>query len=74
MPFVAAKHSLLLVDIEMRVVSGGHESLALIWVTEVPVPDAIDDSKDLGVFPISKHISFGDTTLVRPATRAPSPP
>ena len=59
---------MLLVDIETRAVTGGHESLALVWAAEVPVPYAIDDSKDLGFFPISRHISLGATTLGGSAT------
>ena len=53
-------------DIEARVVVGGHTRLADVWVAEVPVPNAIHDSKDLVFFPLSRHISLGAVTLEGP--------
>ena len=60
--FVAAKGSLSLVAIEMRVVTCGHKGLAIVWVTEVPIPDAVDDRKHLRLV----RIVGGSLFLPRP--------
>ena len=48
------KNGLLFVDIKLGIILSGYKDVGLIGVTKVPVSDATNDSKDLGLASISR--------------------
>ena len=66
--FVASGNGLPLMNIKVCEILGGHNGLGLIWVTKVPVPGAINDSKDIVLHSISRRcLSRCTTSLGGPA-------